>query len=40
MSHTTIIRARMRPRVPLLTPFYVLVLARGWRDEVTGGELR
>jgi hypothetical protein len=32
----TLTRVRQRPRVPLLTPFYVLTLARAWRAEVTG----
>jgi hypothetical protein len=30
----TITRVRQRPRVPFLTPFYVLTLARAWRREV------
>jgi hypothetical protein len=34
MTHT--FRARRMPRVPILTPFYVLVLARSWREEVNG----
>ena len=33
-------RARRRPRVPLLTPFYVMFVARDWREELTGGELK
>jgi hypothetical protein len=32
VTHT----ARRRPRVPLLTPFYILALALAWRDEVKG----
>jgi hypothetical protein len=28
------IPARRKPRVPLLTPFYVLLLARSWREEL------
>lgn len=36
----TPIRARLRPRVPILTPFYVLTVARQWRDEIRGGDSR
>jgi hypothetical protein len=31
---TVTVDARTRARVPLLTPFYVLALARAWRQEV------
>jgi hypothetical protein len=30
-------RGRTRPRVPLLTPVYILAIAFSWRDEVRGG---
>jgi hypothetical protein len=36
MRTLQIVTPRQRPRVPILTPFYVLTLAFSWREEVNG----
>jgi hypothetical protein len=33
-AHVVTIPARRKPRLPILTPFYVLLLARAWREEI------